>query len=38
MGTRFLDGRSAKAHPAEVEITGDALIIRADGAEHAEVL
>lgn len=35
MGTRFLDGRSAKAHPAEVEIIDGVLFIRADGAEHA---
>lgn len=35
MSTRFLDGRSAKAHPAEVEIVDGVLIIRADGAEHA---
>lgn len=34
MSTRFLDGRSAKAHPAEVDIGDGALIIRADGVEH----
>lgn len=34
MSTRFLDGRSARAHPAEVEIAAGVLIIRADGAEH----
>ena len=35
MSARFLDGRSARAHPAEVEIIDGGLIIRADGTEHA---
>ena len=34
MGARFLDGRSARAHPAEVGIIDVALMIRADGMEH----
>lgn len=35
MAARFLDGRSARAHPAEVEIVDGALIIRADETQHA---
>jgi Zn-dependent protease with chaperone function len=34
MSARFLDGHSARAHPAEVEIVDGGLIIRADGVEH----